>query len=115
MPDRASSEYRGEAAAAAFTRVLEAERQAEAGVDECRRRAADQLAAAREHHGALQADVERRLAAWRVRLGGKADAGVAALDAEAARCAAATELDAATRERIARAVARLADELIGGD
>ncbi len=115
MPDKASSEYRGEAAAAAFDRLLEAERAAEAAVELCRRRAADLLTEAREDQRTLGAEVERRLAAWRVRLAQQADAEVAALDREAARWAEPTELDAATRHRVALATARLASELIEGD
>lgn len=115
MPNKASSEYRGEAAAAAFDRVLEAEAAAEAAVEECRRQAAELLAAARERQRALHGDVEARLAAWRQHLSAKADAGVAAFEREAARCTEAVELDAAARDRIALAVVRLATELIDGD
>lgn len=115
MPDKASSEYRGEAAAAAFDRVLEAERTAEAAVAACRQQAADLLAAAREHRRALDGDVEARIAAWRLRLARQADAGVAALEREAVGWTEPAALDAASGERIARAVARLADELIDGD
>ncbi|TRZ94043.1 MAG: hypothetical protein D4R84_09530 [Rhodocyclaceae bacterium] len=81
----------------------------------CRRQAADLLAAALENRRALSDDVERRLAVWCVRLAHKADAGVAELDREAARWAEPAELDATTKDRIARAVERLADELIDGD
>lgn len=115
MPGKAASEYRGEAAAAAFDRVLAAEAAAEAAVEECRRQAAELLAAARERQRTLHEDVETRAAAWRLRLAGKADAGIAPLVREAARCTEAVELDAAARDRIAMAVARLATELIEGD
>lgn len=115
MPDKASSEYRGEAAAAAFDQVLEAERTAEASVEVCRRQAAELLAAARDRQRALHDDVEQRITTWRVRLAHKADAGVAVLGREAARWAEPAELDAAARDRIGRAVARLADELIEGE
>lgn len=115
MPDKASSDYRGEAAAAAFGRVLEAEAAAEAAVDECRRQAAALLAAARERQRALQGDVDGRMAGWRQRLTEKAEARVAELEIAAARCAEAAELDATAKDRIALAVARLSTELIEGD
>lgn len=115
MPDKAALEYRGEAAAAAFDRVLAAEAAAEAAVEECRRQAAELLAATRERQRALHGEVEARAAAWRLRLAAKADAGVAALERETARCTEAVELDATARDRIALVVARLATELIEGD
>lgn len=115
MPDKASSKYRGEAAAAAFDRVLEAELTAEAAVVACRQQAEELSVAARKHQRALQEDVETRIAVWRARLAGKADAGVAALDGAAARWAGPAELDTTARDRITQAVARLADELIDGD
>lgn len=115
MPDKASSEYRGEAAAAAFARVLEAETAAEVAVEDCRRQAAELLAAARERQRALQGDVEVRVAAWRARLAIKADTLVAELEREAARSGEAAELDAVAEDRIAQAVARLATELVAGD
>ncbi len=115
MPDKASSEYRGEAAAAAFDRVLEAERTAEVAMVASRQQAEKLSVAARERQRALHEDVERRIAVWRARLAGKADAGVAALDDEAARWAGPAELDTTARDRITQAVARLADELIDGD
>ena len=114
MPDKASPEYRGEAAAAAFGRVLEAERAAEAAVAVCRERAADLLAAAQKSKRALQEDVDARIAAWRVRLASKADRGIAALESEAARWAEPVAPEAKSKDRISRAVARLADELIDG-
>lgn len=113
MPDKASPEYRGEAAAA-FDRVLDAERAAEASVAACREQAAGLLAAAREMKRALQEDVDARIAAWRVRLASKADRGIAALESEAARWAEPAAPDATGKDRISRAVARLADELIDG-
>lgn len=115
MPDKASSEYRGEAAAAAFDRVLKAERAAEASVEACRQQAAELLAAAREQQRALGADIERRVAAWCERLARKVVAGVVALEREAVRCAEPAKLDATAGDRIKRAVARLADELIDRD
>lgn len=115
MPEKASSEYRGEAAAAAFERVLEAERAAEAAVAGCRKEAADLLAAAAGERCALQADVDARVAAWRFRLTRKADLGVAAFEREASGLAGSAALDATARERINRAMARLADELVDGD
>jgi len=115
MPDKASSEYRGEAAAAAFSRVLEAERAAEASVAACREQAADLLAAAAKRQRALHDDVEQRIAAWRVRLTDKTDTAVVALEREAAGCAEPAAPNATDRDRISQAVARLADELIDGD
>ena len=113
MPDKASPEYRGEAAAA-FDRVLDAERAAEASVAACREQAAGLLAAAHERKRALQEDVEARIAAWRVRLTSKADRAIAALESEAARWAEPAAPDATGKDRIRRVVARLADELIDG-
>lgn len=115
MPEKASSEYRGEAAAAAFQKVLEAERAAEAAVADCRERAATLLAEAAEGRRRLQEEVDARIAAGRQRLTRKADQRVAALEREAAGLAETAVLDAAAMERIGRAVALLADELIEGD
>lgn len=115
MPEKASSEFRGEAAAAAFERVLEAERVAEAAVADCCKEAAELLSEAAEGRRALQADVDARVAAWGLRLARKVDLGVAALEREASGLAGAAALDATARERINRAVARLADELVDGD
>ncbi|MBM3392786.1 MAG: hypothetical protein FJY34_12570 [Betaproteobacteria bacterium] len=115
MSHKAASEYRGEAAAAAFDRVLEAERTAEAEVATCREQATALVAGAAEGRRGLQADVDARIAAWQVRLARKADQAVAVLEREAAGLGGAMELDATDRQRIGRAVARLADELIAGD
>lgn len=81
----------------------------------CREQAADLLAAAAKGQRALQEDVDARIAAWRLRLAQRADQGVAALEREAAGWVAPAAPDAAGRDRISRAVARLADELIKGD
>ncbi len=115
MSDKASSEYRGEAAAAAFEQVLQAERAAEAAVAACREQAATLLAEAAEGRRRLREEVDARIAAGRLRLTRKADQRVAALEQEAADLAEPPALDAAAMARIGRAVALLADELIEGD
>ena len=115
MPEKASSEYRGEAAAAAFGQVLEAERAAEAAVADCREQAATLLAEAAEGRRRLREEVDARIAAGRLRLARRADQRVAALEGEAAGLAGPAALDTAAMERIGRAVALLADELIEGD
>jgi vacuolar-type H+-ATPase subunit H len=115
MSDEMPPDSKGEAAAAAFARVLEAEQAAEEAVFKCQEEAGRRLAEARAGERRLTESAAARVLVWRTRLNQAAAAQIAELDQLAARVAAPVALDAAAQERVARAVARLADELIAGD
>lgn len=115
MPEQEPPGRTGEAAAAAFARVLEAERTAEAAVAACVDEAARRRAQAQAEGEALSADIESRLVAWRRRRALAVAREIAECDRQAALLAAPCPPDAAQEAAIARAAARLADELISGD
>lgn len=113
MPDSTPPDDQSEAAAAAFARVLAAEQRAEEAVSDCMARAASRLADVRAHQCTLNDSTDRRIEIWRTRLNDAAARQLAELDRQCAvRLEAPELLDAARQAQIARAVARLADELV---
>lgn len=116
MPSSTSPDYLGEAAAAAFAQVLEAERLAEASVVACQAQADDCLAEARAGQRALSEATDARVDAWKARINDAAARRIAEFECQHAPGGEVPRrIDDALQERIVRAVARLADELVGED
>jgi uncharacterized membrane protein YccC len=111
MTQRQSSDD-AERVDAAFNRVLKAEAEAQRALEDCRKRAAEQIAAAEQEARAIQSRAERRIAAaHRI-----ADQGIErALDSLARHASARPDPDTPPRARIDALVAALAAELTDGD
>lgn len=115
MSDKKPPEDKGEAAAAAFARVLNAERAVEEAVSLCRKEADRRLAEACVSERCLAERTEARILLWRARLKEAAAAQIAELDRQATQLTAPVVPDAAAQERVAHAATRVADELLAGD
>lgn len=103
------------AVAAQIEAVLAEEQRALAEVTAARVDAEQIVAAGRTRARAILARGEQRLTAVRARMERRVAARVAALEAKAQQLQGPVVLDAATGARLARAVARLAAELTGGE
>ncbi|MCC4115966.1 hypothetical protein LLG90_11460 [Aromatoleum toluclasticum] len=100
-----------EAAEAAFAEVLAAEREAEEAVAACRASVARLRAEAEEAVMCLADEAEQRVQAWQARRAGIVAGELAELERKTIEAAGPVVLDASARERLARAVERLAEEL----
>lgn len=115
MPYKETPGETGEAAAAAFARVLDAERAAESAVAACAEEAARRIAAAGELERALAGSAAERVSRWQERLAAKVAARTAEIDRQTALLGAPAMLDATAQERIADALRRLAEELLADE
>lgn len=100
---------------AAFARVFDAEREADAAV-----RAAQIEAQARQAQcdaaiAALQGSAEARLSAWRLRASGRFARRIAACDAQRSAYELPVALDETQRQRLSETAANLADRLLADE
>jgi hypothetical protein len=113
QPREKSSEDR--AVEAAIARVLDAERAARAAVEASQREAESIRADARAREKRVAERAAARIAALRAATAERRAARLAAIEAEAVGPDPQAAQDEAARTRLASAVDRLADELIGGE
>ena len=99
---------------AAMARVLAADREARAALEQSRRTAAHMLREARAAAKLVSARAASRVNAVRAAMARRLAARLAQLDAEERGAIAAGALDPQERARLAHAVERLAAELAGG-
>jgi hypothetical protein len=98
---------------AAIARVLDAERAARAAVEDSQREAESIRADARAREKRIAERAATRIAALRAGTAERRAARLAAIEAEAVGPDPQAAQDEAARSRLANAIARLADELIG--
>ena len=115
MAQPREAERTGRDVQAAIAHVLDAERRARAAVEAAQREADALRAEARARDKRIAETAAGRIAAIRAGMAEKRAARLAAIEAAATGPDPQAAGDAAARARLEQAVARLADEMIGGE